>query len=151
MQAEISFFECEILKLGTAEKVGVIHCMAYNLFHATHEVAEYLNGDESKFKGLVEIGSIRKLTGVETIINPYFLLELDDTEDGEDLSYPYEVVKNLPDSDPRVMKFKCECKEELRVSSGDWDAIMCTNCENIIHRGEIENVGNMYVYVKKTK
>ena len=154
MKTDVSMFECEILRLGTNEKLGIIHCMAYNLFHATHECMDYINSDESKFTGLVEIGSIRKLSDIQNIINPYFLLESDDEgemEDEDDLLLPYRVVENLPDSDQRVMKFKCQCKEELRVSSGDWNALKCTNCGNIIFRGEVENIGNMYVYLKKSK
>ena len=154
MKTDVSMFECEILRLGTNEKLGTIHCMAYNLFHCSHEVMEYISSNECKFTGLIEIGSIRKLSDIQTIINPYFLLESDDEdemEDEDDLLLPYRVVENLPDSDQRVMKFKCQCKEELRVSSGDWNALKCTNCGNIIFRGEVENIGNMYVYLKKSK
>lgn len=154
MKSDVVMFECEILRLGSNEKLGTIHCLAYNLFHATHECMDYINSDESKFTGLVEIGSIRKLSDIQNIINPYFLLDSDEEDEAEiedDLLLPYRVVENLPDSDPRVMKFKCQCKQELRVSSGDWHAIRCTKCANIIFRGEMEDIGGMYVYLKKSK
>lgn len=149
----ICLFECDVIKYGTSEKVGTIHVLAYNLFQATHNLIEYINDENSGFTGLVEMGSVRKLTDITKIINPYFAIEMDMEEDSEeyDPEMPYKVVENIPDDSEMVMKFKCSCHEEIRVSSGGWLYIQCKNCENRIYRREIQDVGGINIYVPMNK
>lgn len=147
----IYVFEFDILKFATGEKLGTYHCLARSLFEASHLVAEFVYEENNQlFREPVEIGLIKRLTNIQYLINPEFAIDIDD-EDGEryDPEIPYKVVENLPDTDPRVMKFKCSCKEEIRVANGDWLFISCHNCGNRIFRREIEDVGNLFVYVKR--
>lgn len=149
----IYIFECDVIKFGTSEKVGTIHCLSYNLFQATHEFIEYINDENSGFTGLVEMGQVRKLTEITKIINPYFAIEMEMDEESEeyDPEMPYKIVENLPDDSESVMKFKCSCHEEIRVSSGGWLYIQCKNCENRIYRREIQDVGGIHIYVPMKK
>jgi hypothetical protein len=150
---DIYVFEADVIRFGGGEKIDTIHCMAYSLFQATHELIEYINDKKSGYSGIVELGAVRKLTDIRKLINPYFAVEMDnlsDDEDDYDPEFPYEIVKNIPDTDQRVMKFNCSCKEEIRVYRGDWEYIVCKNCENKIFRSEVEEYGGKFVYVKKT-
>lgn len=149
----IFLFECDVIRYGTHERVAKIHCMAYNLFQATHEFAEYIFDDSSDFDGLVEMGQVRKLTEITKIINPYFAVDMDIEEESEeyDPKMPFKAVENLPDDSDRVMRFKCSCHEEIKVSSGGWLYIDCPNCETRIFRREIQNVGGINIYIPDKK
>lgn len=149
----IYLFECEVIKYGTAEVIDRIHCMAYNLFQASHEFIEYINDENSGYSGLVEMGNVRKLTNINKIINPYFAVEMEveDEEDEYDPELPIKMVENLPDDSEEVMNFQCSCHEKIRVSSRNWLYINCPNCETKIFRREIQNVGGINIYIPSSK
>jgi len=149
----ISVYECVVVSKGTDQVVAIIHCMGFNTMQATHEFTHYIFSEESPYGHFVEISLVKKLTGIKNLINPYFMVEMDMEEDSEeyDPEMPYKVVENLPDDSEMVMKFKCSCHEEIRVSSGGWLYIQCKNCENRIYRREIQDVGGINIYVPMKK
>ena len=145
----IFIFEVEILKAGTSEIFKTIHLIGYNLFQVSHIAMHVIYDEDSEFKNeLLEVGSIRKLSEVNRIYNPEFVIEMLEMEDEEDYdgSNPLEIGKKLPDE--AVMEFSCRCHEKLRVPQGYWPFVTCPNCENKILRREVKNVGGLFFYEK---
>ncbi len=153
----ISLFECDIVKLGTGEIVETVHCMANNLFQASHQIVEYMWGDDSRFTIPIEMGAIRKLMQVTNIINPYYAVEQDEDgdsdEDGEknfNGNLPIQVAKNMMDDE--VMKFNCpKCQDEIKVPQQMlFPFVSCSTCGEDIYRSTIKNVGGIYIVDKKS-
>ena len=151
MMDNISVFEVEVLRMGTEEVLKKIHLLAQNTLQASHIIVEYLYGNEnSEFRGmLVEIGSIKKLAFIKSIINPEFILDMDDDIEEYDGSEPISMADSLGDED--TMSFVCQCHERLKTSKFQWPFVICPNCENKILRSEVKEAGGLYFYEKKEK
>lgn len=146
---DIYLFEAEVLRFGTGEKIDVVHCLAYSLFQASHELIEYINDKSSGYSGIVELGSVKKLTEIKKIINPYFAVEMDNLDDEEDDEYdgstPITVAKDMMEDE--VMKFDCpDCKDEIKVPQRMlFPFVTCPTCSTQIWRNSIKNVGGIYI------
>lgn len=148
MEEVVFLFTAKIYKYGTEEVLEECQVLAYNLFQATHLLIDYIQ-ESNQFKMPIELGSIERLRNVNNIINPEFVADImDNDDDGYDPELPYRIVENLPDDDSRVMKFKCSCKDEIKVHNGEWLFIKCHNCNNKILRREVEEIGGKYIYIK---
>lgn len=150
---DIYLFEAEVVRFGTQEKVDVVHCLAYSLFQATHELIEYINDKSSGYSGIVELGSVKKLIEVKKIINPYFAVEMDevdneDEEDEYDGSSPIHVAKKMMEDE--IMNFDCpKCHDEIKVPQGMlFPYVTCPTCSTKIWRKNIKNVGGIYIVDK---
>ena len=148
---DVYLFECDVIS-GGGDKINTIHCMAFNLFHATHEFNEYIN---SNYDGMwAEMGLVKKLTQVKNLINPFFALDMmdnergDDSEDEFDGSYPIRVAKNLMTDE--IMNFDCpKCHDEIKVPQGMlFPYVTCPTCSTKIWRKNIKNVGGIYIVDK---
>lgn len=149
---KIYVFEAEINKFQSKELVKRVHVLGYNLFDANHTLMHWAFDGDGRFDVEVEIGSIKKIKEIDNIINGDFIeMDMEEDFDEYDPEIPYKVVENLPDDSEAVMKFKCSCHEEIRVSSGHWLYIQCKNCENKIYRREIQDVGGIHIYVPMNK
>jgi predicted RNA-binding Zn-ribbon protein involved in translation (DUF1610 family) len=142
MNNNIWVFEADICKFGTSEFVKKVQIVSKDMFDATHMLSHYIWRDDSEFKFLVELGIVRRLSQIDNlIIDPEIF---DDGEDEYDGSEPIEMAKNLPDD--RVIKFKCQCNDEIRVADGAWPFVRCPNCSTKIYRREVLEVGGFYIY-----
>jgi len=147
---DIYMFEADVLKFGTEEKIDTIHCMAYSLFQATHELIEYINDKSSGYSGIVELGMVRKLTNVKKIINPYFAVEMDEIDNEEDDeeydgSSPIRIGENMMDNE--TMTFDCpQCRDKIKVPLQMlFPFVACPTCSRKIYRNTIKNIGGIYI------
>jgi len=143
-------FEVEVFRNGTDILIKKIHLLAYNLFQATHIAFDYIHDEESEFQNEnVELGSVKRLTQINNIVNLEFILDMmDDNEDEEyDGSEPMELAKQMPEE--ATISFECECKEKLTIPEQImFPFIKCPNCDNKILRSEIKTVGGISFYQK---
>ena len=157
----IHVFEVDLNLLGTDDLYNKIHFLGYNVFQVSHLAMEYIYDEDSDFQSNspVEIGAIRKVVGIQNIVNPFFsmdMMEEQQHEDGEDISengynpnLPFKLMENINGKDERIMKFKHSCGEEISCVNFDWPYIMCSNkvCNKKILRKDIEFVGGIYLFV----
>jgi len=151
---DIYLFECDVVNFGTDEVIETIHCLAYNLFQATHIFNDEVFGEDSKYVGVFEVGRVKKLSQVKNLINPFFALDMmdnergDDSEDEFDGSYPIRVAKNLMTDE--IMNFDCpKCHDEIKVPQGMlFPYVTCPTCSTKIWRKNIKNVGGIYIVDK---
>ena len=151
MGQNIYVFEVKLNLAGTDQEYKTLHFLGYNVFQVSHIAFGYVYDSDNEFEAdvPVDIGSIKKVPGIQNICNELFALDMMDNEhDHEEFSgnQPIEVAKNLPDED--VIQFKCSCHESLRVPQGFFPFVVCPNCENKIFRREIKNAGGIYYYEK---
>jgi len=153
MSNNIYVFEVELNLLGTDQLYKKVHFLGYNVFQLSHLVMEYLYDEDSNFQAdsPVEIGAIRKVAGIQNIVNPFFAMDMmegehEHNDENYDGNNPLEIGKKLPDE--AVMIFSCQCHEKLRVPQGYFPFVTCPNCENKILRREIVDVGGIYIYKK---
>jgi len=138
--------------LGTDTLYKKIHLLAYSLFQASHIAYEYVYDGESDFKSdsPVEIGTIRRIPGIQDILNPEFFLEMMENDDEFESEYDgksiIESAKNMPED--QTFLFKCECHEPILVPEGNWPFVICPNCNNKIFRKEVREIGGIYFYEK---
>ncbi len=151
MNDNVYVFEFDVLKFGTCEKLKTYHCLARSLFEASHIVIDFVYGDESEFHEPVEIGVLRRLTGINYIINPEYIFSLADESDNEySGDTPLIVATDLEDE--QTISFDCECHEHLRIPvEMNFPFLTCPNCGNNIKRAEIKNFGGIWIYEKEIK
>lgn len=157
----IFLFEVELLKFNTDEVFETVHVLAYSLFQASHIVIDTLQDGESMYSDIpLEIGSIRKIREIKKILNPAFVLDMMDEEEGsenEELrdgkytgDIPLTIAKNLRDE--QTISFNCECHEPLRIPAQmGFPFLTCPNCGLEIKPEEIKNAGGLYFYQKSSK
>ena len=149
----IHVFEVDLNLLGTDDLYNKIHFLGYNVFQVSHLAMEYIYDEDSEFQSNspIEIGAIRKVIGIQNIVNPFFAMamaEEDQHEHEENYngSIPLEMGKKLPDE--AIIDFSCQCHEKLRVPQGYWPFVTCPTCDIKILRREIKNVGGLFFYKK---
>ena len=152
---DIYLFEAEVIRFGTQEKVDVIHCLAYSLFQATHELIEHINDKSSGYSGIVELGFVRKLTEVKKIINPYFAVEMDELDDeAEEDEYDglshIRIAENMMDNE--TMTFDCpDCRDKIKVPLQMlFPFVTCPTCSIKIYRNTIKDIGGIYIVDKNS-
>lgn len=151
MGQNIYVFEVKLNLAGTDQEYKTLHFLGYNVFQVSHIAFEYIYDSDSEFEAdvPVDIGSIKKVPGIQNICNELFALDMMDDEhdheeyDGKSL---IKAAENMPDE--AVMEFKCSCHEKLRVPQGMWPFLVCPNCQNKIFRREIKDIGGIYIYEK---
>ena len=147
MYTNIYVYAVEVSKWGEDNPFKVFHLIAQTMLEAGHIAADYVYDPDNKFSQFPsEITKISKVEGIDTVINgsEYFVDDEEHNEYNPDI--PQELAKNLPDDE--IMKFKCSCGEEIRTVNGMWPYTICHECHNNIRRGEIENVGGIFIYSK---
>lgn len=155
----ISVYECVVVSKGTDQVVAVIHCMSFNTMQATHEFTHYIFSEESPYGHFVEISLVKKLTDIKNLINPYFMVEMEDFDDEEetddlddDSSYdgsnPIKVANVMMDNE--VMRFDCpKCSTAIRVPKNMlFPFVTCPSCKETIRRNSIKEVGGIYLIDK---
>jgi hypothetical protein len=146
----IYLWKVTIVRESTEEFLKEIHLMGRNVLQVTH-LAEHLVEDhmDDFDNDSVIISGVEKVKGI--VISNFECPEngigdlLDDDEMGEyDPEMPFNAAKRLPDDHPAIMKFKCSCKHEIKVTKS-WPFIVCPECHKRINRRDVEEVGGIYL------
>ena len=155
MGQNIYVFEVELNLLGTDTLYKKIHLLAHSLFQASHIAYEYVYDGESDFKSdsPVEVGTIRRIPGIQNILNPEFFLEMmendnDENTDGYNPKIPFEMLENVGKNDDNIISFKHSCGQDIRCVNFGWPYIICPNekCQKKILHKDIEEVGGIYLF-----
>ncbi len=142
----VNVYEVTVKETNKDVPLKRFHFIATTMLEASHIAETFIFDEGIEFEDIpAEIAEIKQLSGV-VILNAGMR---DDHEHEYDFSLPIELAKELPDSE--TMKFKCSCGNEIRCINSNWPALKCPECENLILRREIENVGGMFLYTKLDK
>jgi hypothetical protein len=149
--SNVYVWKIELGKWGSDEILKTIHMIGLNLFEITHIATHYIYEESEELSNAhIEILSVTKVRGIETIVNgEYYSTGEDEDIDSYTGKEPLDLAENMPDE--RVISFTCACYEKLRVADGNWPFLICPNCETRILRREIVNTGGIYLYIPLDK
>jgi len=152
MDENIFVFEADIYTYGTNDILKTVQLLAYNLFQANHILVDWIS-ENDMFRDPIEVGVIRRLRGINYIINPEFWAEMlaheDNSNNEYDGSIPLRIAKHLDEDD--TITFECYCKTEIKIPADmGFPFVTCPNpkCENHIKRSEIKMFGTHWIYEK---
>jgi hypothetical protein len=125
-------------KYNSSEKHDIFHLVATGIVEATHTANLYVY-EKDRYKNTpVEIVAIMRETIVREIVNS----ELIDDGIQED---PFDLESVTDESE--VISFKHTCSNVIQVRDNGWFEIECPDCQEVIYREDIENVGGVWLYV----
>ena len=130
----------DIVKLGEEVPFKTVHLIGQNFFEVSHTVGEYIF-EADLFDFPVDVLNIRKVLGVEEILNAQDFMEEHERYDPEE---PYRMAENAPSD--QVIKFKCTCQNEVKVMNSPWPFIKCKDCSRTILHRDLENVAGIWIY-----
>ncbi len=148
MKDKLQLFALDIAKLGDDKILETLHILAFNSAHASHlgfhMIMDEDNNDD-RYSFPVEIINIRKELGIKEIINASDFSEDEDIEE-YDPEMPYKLLDNKNFPADEVIKFKCDCKNDVIVANINWPFILCKSCKRQILHRDLELVSGMWLF-----
>jgi len=141
--SKVTLWAVDIVRLGDETIFETLHFLAKNFFELSHICGEYIFQNNDKYDFPVDVINLRKVIGIKEIVNAEDFMD-EDESDGYNPEMPYEMAENAPDE--QLMKFKCTCKNEVKVMNGNWPYIKCHDCSRTILRKDLENVAGVWIF-----
>lgn len=131
-----------LAKSGRNKVFKELTFIAENFFDLAHIIAsEVYESDMFDFD--VQVVSMERVKGLGKIVNYG-----GDDDEGVSREWsgnePLEMAKNM--SDDRVLVFKHDCGEQLRVPKMQWPFVRCPECRNRIYNREINDIGGIVIF-----
>lgn len=140
-------WEIKIAKKGKKKPFKTIHVSAEFFLEAAHVAHELVYGgedEEGMFEFRVNIIGINRVEGIKDLVNNH--PSNDNQMHRYDPEMPYRMLDNKTFPADEVIKFKCDCKNDVIVANFNWPYIHCKSCNRRIFHRDLEFSSGLWLY-----